>query len=358
MEPALQSTYGSKSRNLLMIAVISGLGGVLSTYIGYIGNLLNRLVGVPFGAGQFISGLHIYWLLMVACLTGKPGAATAAGLLKGLVEFFTGSTHGIAIIVVGLIQGFVIDLVLFIKIKKNREYPLLTLAIAGGLGAVSNVLVFQLLYFSGASPVYIGIICSAALISGVIFGGYLTHQSLSLLSSMRPGRYSEHQESSPRRKKSIFSRASLVLTVVFFLAFVAGVGYYFKNIYELPWQGITLKVEGRVEQPMEVSLKGYADQMVAIRSELIGKVTTIPEQEYIGVPVRVFLEEARPMPGTKEFKVVATDGYEVTFELEKVLQDDRMLIVEELGNETTLRLVAANYEGGYWVRKVSRFVVR
>lgn len=152
--------------------------------------------------------------------------------------------------------------------------------------------------------------------------------------------------------------ADLVLTVLFFLAFVAGVGYYFKNIYELPWQAVTLKVEGRVEQPMEVSLKGYTDQMVAIRSELKGKVTTIPEQEYRGVPVKVFLEEARPMSGTKEFKVVATDGYEVTFELEKVLQDDRMLIVEEPGDEPTLRLVAANYEGGYWVRKVSRFVVR
>lgn len=356
MEPALQSTYESKSRNILMIAVISGLGGVLSTYIGYIGNLLNRIVGVPFGAGQFISGLHVYWLLMVACLTGKPGTATAAGLLKGVIEFFTGSTHGVTIIIVGLTQGLVIDLVLFLSAKKRDH--LLTLAIAGGLGAVSNVLIFQLLFFSGVSLVYLGLISATALISGVIFGGYLTHQSMALLSSIRPSRYVFQEENNPLRKKSLLSRASLVLTALLLVGLAGGVVYYVKNIYELPWQGVTLKVEGRVENPIETGIKKYSDQIVTIRSELKGKVTTIPEQEYSGVPVKVFLQEARPMPGTKEFKVVATDGYEVSFDLEEVLNDDRMLIMEEPGAETTLRLVASNYEGGYWVRKVSRFVVK
>lgn len=48
------------NRDLLVIAVLSGIGGVMSTYIGYLGNLLNNLLGVPFGAGQFVAGLHVF----------------------------------------------------------------------------------------------------------------------------------------------------------------------------------------------------------------------------------------------------------------------------------------------------------
>lgn len=355
METAQQSTYKSKSRDILMIAVISGLGGVLSTYISYIGNILNRLIGVPFGAGQFISGLHVYWLIIVACLVRKPGAATAAGLVKGLVEFFTGSTHGIPIILVCLIQGIIIDLILFLS-KQRYHFPIL--AIAGGLASISNVLVFQILYFSGASLIYIGLICLVALISGVIFAAYLAYQSMNLLSTMRPGRYSWNQGKSISQKKKIFSWTALALAVVILLSFAGGAVYYFKNIYELPWQAVTLTVEGKVGQRLDTGLNIYSDHVVTIKAELVGEVTHIPEQEYTGVPVNVILKDARPLPEATELKVVASDGYEVTFDLEKVMYDEKMLIAEETGDETTLRLIAANYEGGYWVRKVSRLVIQ
>ena len=44
--------YHLSTKNLVTIALLASLGGALSTYIGYLGNLMNRLVGVPFGAGQ------------------------------------------------------------------------------------------------------------------------------------------------------------------------------------------------------------------------------------------------------------------------------------------------------------------
>ena len=75
--------YYLSNRDLLVIAILSGIGGVMSTYVGYLGNLLNRIFGVPFGAGQFVSGLHIFWFILIAGLVRRPGAATAAGLLKG-----------------------------------------------------------------------------------------------------------------------------------------------------------------------------------------------------------------------------------------------------------------------------------
>lgn len=355
METPQQTTYMSRSRDILMIAVVSGLGGVLSTYISYIGNILNRLVGVPFGAGQFIAGLHVFWLLMVPCLARKRGAATAAGLIKGLVEFFTGSPHGLPIVLVCVIEGLIIEITIFLS---KQKFNLPTLVVAGALASVSNVIVFQILYFSGASFVYIGLICLAALISGAIFGGYLAHQSLALLTTLRPGRLSVDNERMVSPKRKIFTGISLGLAVIILLSFTGGAIYYYKNIYQLPWQGVVLTIEGKVEQPMKTGLKAYASEEVTISAALNGKVTHIPEQDYTGVPVRIILQDARPLSEAKELKVIATDGYEVTFDLAKVMNDDKMLLTENKGKETTLRLIAANYEGGYWAQKVSRLVLQ
>jgi amino acid permease len=60
--------YYFSNRDLLVIAILSGIGGVMSTYVGYLGNLVNRLFGVPYGAGQFVSGLHVFWFTLVALL--------------------------------------------------------------------------------------------------------------------------------------------------------------------------------------------------------------------------------------------------------------------------------------------------
>ena len=53
-EPGIENNvkrrYYLSNRDLLVIAILSGIGGVLSTYVGYLGNLLNRIFVVPFGA--------------------------------------------------------------------------------------------------------------------------------------------------------------------------------------------------------------------------------------------------------------------------------------------------------------------
>jgi len=53
--------------------------------------------------------------------------------------------------------------------------------------------------------------------------------------------------------------------------------------------------------------------------------------------------------------VIAEDGYEASFDLVAVLGDDRMILAIDNGR---LRLIAAGYDGAYWVRRVSRIVVR
>lgn len=346
------------TRDLLIMAVLSGIGGVLSTYVGYLGNLLNRLFGVPFGAGQFVAGLHVFWIILAAGLVRRPGAATIVGLLKGVVELLTGSTHGVAIVLVSLVQGLVADLVILLM----RRHGSLVYSIAGGLSAASNVIVFQLLYFSGAPLGYILFICVLALISGALFGGLFLSGVLDLVGEagllhLRSGRQYEKAGAGPagseaKRKRPAWLKIIVVSLII--VAFSAGAIYYYAVVFEPPWLGPQCRVEGKVENEFAFSLSRFAAVEKTIVAELKGQVTYVPPQEYTGIPVKEILKEAAPLPEATVLRVIATDGYEVEFDLEKAMADEQMVLIEE---EDMLRLIAGNYEGGYWVKLVSRFKV-
>ncbi|HPQ02845.1 MAG TPA: ECF transporter S component, partial [Bacillota bacterium] len=88
----MRKAYYFSTRDLVLIAAISAAGGVLSTYVGYLGNLMNKAFGVPFGAGQWMAGLHVFWFVFARAIVGRTGAASLTGILKGIVEMFAGST--------------------------------------------------------------------------------------------------------------------------------------------------------------------------------------------------------------------------------------------------------------------------
>lgn len=352
LENNVKKRYYFSTRDLLVIAILSGVGGVLSTYVGYLGNLLNRVFVVPFGAGQFVAGLHTFWIILVAGLVRKPGAGTIAGLLKGIVEMLTGSTHGIAIVLVSLVQGLMVDLVLLIM----RRHTLASYSIAGGFSAASNVFVFQLLYFSGAPITYILFIGALAFISGCLLGGSFGYSVLDIIREagllrLKTAADGAAAETEGKARPGWFK---LIVTGVLVVAFSAGAIYYYAVVFEPPWSGPQCKVEGLVENEMTFTLAQMSEYETTIEAELKGDYTHIPMQEYTGIPVKDILKEAGPLPDASVVKVIATDGYEVSFELQDVLNDDKMILIQE---EDTLRLVAGNYEGGYWVRMVSKIKV-
>lgn len=340
------------------MAVLSGIGGVLSTYVGYLGNLLNRIFGVPFGAGQFVSGLHVFWIILAAGLVRRPGAATIAGLLKGVVELLTGSTHGVAIVFVSFIQGLVVDLVIFLM----RRHGPLVYAIAGALAAASNVIAFQLLYFSGAPLGYILFVCGVALVSGCLLAGLFGSGVLDLVAEAGLLRMRSGLDNSGAAARRVGGTArdgrpawlKIAIISVLIVAFSAGAVYYYAAIFEPPWGGPQCRVEGKVEQELSFALTRFAAVETTIVAELQGEVTYVPPQEYTGIPLKEILEEAAPLPEAAVVKVIATDGYEVEFSLADVMADDLLILLEE---DDSLRLIAGNYAGGYWVKLVSRIKV-
>ena len=352
------------TKDLVTIALLSSLGGVLSTYVGYLGNLMNHMVGVPFGAGQFLAGLHVVWIVLAIGLTKKRGAGTVTGIVKGIVELFTGSTHGIVIVVVSSVQGIVADTVLFSnRAKEKRDYVSYTMA--GGLASAMNVIVFQAFFFAGVPWVLIAMLCMLAFASGMIFGGWLSIEMLEtmeyagLLSSSREiivdggdedgDRLWKQDRNHKRRRKM-----SLAILGSFLALFSLGAVYYFAFVFELP-DGDTISVEGCVSNPFEFEYDEFSDREITIVAELIGSVTYIEPRNYTGIPLWIIVSEALPTIDASQVVVRGSDGYYVIFQLSDVMSDDELLVVKETNS---LRIVGANYEGGFWVEQVTSIEVR
>lgn len=350
------------TKDLVTIALLSALGGALSTYIGYLGNLVNHIVGVPFGAGQFLAGLHVLWIMLALGITRKKGAATATGLLKGIVELFMGSTHGIVIVVVSAAQGLIPDLVLFSDKAKAQRGPI-SYALAGGLSATSNVLVFQVFFFSGVPVILIVLLCMLAFASGMIFAGWLSIEMLESLDlsgvvPSKKGTYVDTPEEydkafSARKAEKTKRTAAMAAVVAFLIVFAAGGVYYFTFIYSTG--GSAVQITGAVSDSYDFLYSDYRDREVMLNAELNGSVTHIGPRNYTGIPLKIIITEAKPLANATEVVVWGSDGYSATFSLASVLNDDTLILILDAGQ---YRLVAAQYEGAYWVEMVVTIEVR
>jgi energy-coupling factor transport system substrate-specific component len=168
----LASRHYFSTRQLLTLALFSGLGAVLSTYVGYIGQSFGSLTGLPFG-GQIFTGLHVFWITLVLAVVDKKGAGLLAAILDNALQFLIGSHLGILVLPVGLLEGIFAEIGYW---PLRRLSTIAALVLAGGLGSWSNLLVHQVAFNRFGSVYVFGIVSLCALISGMIFGGFLTWQ--------------------------------------------------------------------------------------------------------------------------------------------------------------------------------------
>lgn len=345
------TAYYFTTRDLVTIAVLSALGGALSTFVGYLGLLLNTAIGTPFGAGQFLSGLHVFWIILAAGLIRKVGVATATGLLKGFVEFFTGSTHGIIVVLISLIQGLIID-VGFYAIGQRDFLPFWS--IIAGFAAASNVIVFQFFFFSGAPLIFLALLVILAFSSGIIFGGYFGHATTHLVSESNVYR-SVAKGPTLASKGSVWQRLGpyRLSALIFLIVIAFGASLYAVFVWRPVLDPLGCEVVGQVAQPFGFTYFTYAEYEITIEAELIGSVTHIPPQNYTGIPLVTILTDAQPLESATLLQVVSSDGYSATFSLEDVLNDYEIILVVDGG----LRLIAKNYPGWFWIQKVVSLVI-
>lgn len=157
------------TRQLLIIALFSGMGAVLSTYVGYLGRAFGNLTGFPAG-GQLFTGLHVFWVILVLAIVDKKGAGLLAATFDNSLQFLMGSHLGILVLPVGLVEGIFAELGYW---PLKRFSRIAALIVAGGLGSWSNLLVHQVAFNRFGNAYLFGIVSACALASGVALAGIL-----------------------------------------------------------------------------------------------------------------------------------------------------------------------------------------
>ncbi len=146
--------------------------------LGYAGTFLSMIAGGSPVSGQMMSGLHVFWLVLSAVILRRTGAATATGALKGLVEVFLVSHLGVFVLLVSLIEGLVVDVVLFLFRKANY----VSFRVASGFSASSNVVFLQVFLIPNLPFLVYVMMYAVSFLSGLLLGGILAE---SVLKSLR-----------------------------------------------------------------------------------------------------------------------------------------------------------------------------
>ncbi|MHA1978161.1 MAG: ECF transporter S component [Candidatus Hodarchaeales archaeon] len=185
MEPALgndkpknkrPSSYYFETSDLVIIALFAALGGLSSSVIANVARAIFFPLGIP-GSGQIASGLHVIWFVLIYFLVNeKIGAVFLAGVIKGIVELFSGNTLVVVAIAlaVGAALVFEVSIYLLTRIFRSRRIHHVTIAFSAGLASVSNIII-QIETFIGRNfpPEIFLLIITFSFISGIILGGYL-----------------------------------------------------------------------------------------------------------------------------------------------------------------------------------------
>lgn len=331
--------YYFTTRDLLTVAILASLGGVMSTYVQYLANVINRLVGVPYGAGEIVAGLHIFWLVLMAAITKKPGAGIAGGLLKGFVEFLSGSSHGIFVVFISLVEGVLVEAGFW----PFARYPRLAYFTGGILGSFAYVLASQVLFNVYPNAYLFAAVGLLSIVSGAVFAGYFSAGIMDNLEGAGIVRRGEKPAAGGFRF-TVPRAVALVLALVIVFSSI----YYFALV-RLKGDPLQFTVTGAVASPRDFFQPSYASQFVTVYAKLDGAVTHLPAQNYTGLPVRLVLEEAGVRDGARAIDVVGSDGYTQSFNVSDVIENDDLVIVEEAGH---LRLVARGYPGQLWVENL------
>ena len=327
------------TNDIVIIALFCSLGGIFSTFIGYFANLINSIIGIPFGGGQILAGLHIFWLVFIFLLVDrKIGVVLLAGILKGFIEFFTGNAHGLLVILLSTSQGLVLELffILFLGSKKKS-----IIIIAAGFAGVSNIVLQQILFFNSQIGIsFLLLIGIFSFISGVMFGGMLPLSVYRVFSQASILQWRKPSKMSPKTIRNLkYIRISFIVILVFSQIIVIS--------YLMVQNRYSIQVTGDVYNPYTYYPNDFPH--ITIEAELIGDVTYIPPMNYSGVPLYTIIGWSQPRGESYNILLKASDGYEVVFTSIEISHNSNIIITSNLNSFT---IVAAGFHGSYWIKNV------
>lgn len=158
------------TRDIVIIAVIAAIAGVINTGTGNLWYLANSSLG-PLG-GAVLQGAFMWAYILVMWLVRKPGAAIFLGLIETAVEVLLGNASGIGTLGWGLTQGLGVEIVMAMSGYQNYT---IWAALAAGASASQFGTTWTAILFgwdpATANDVWLAIPIN--LISGAVLSGLL-----------------------------------------------------------------------------------------------------------------------------------------------------------------------------------------
>lgn len=166
------------TRDIVIIAVIAAIAGVVNTGTGNIWYLANSSLG-PLG-GALLQGAFMWAYILAMWLVRKPGAALAVGIIEASVEILLGNASGVGTLGWGITQGLAIEIIM--ALSGYSRFGLLA-AICAGAGSSQFGTTWTAILFGWdpafASDVWLAVpvnLISGAILSGGI--GYALAQAI------------------------------------------------------------------------------------------------------------------------------------------------------------------------------------
>lgn len=158
------------TRDIVIIAVIAAIAGVINTGMGNLWYLANSSLG-PLG-GAILQGAFMWAYILAMWLVRKPGAALFLGLIETAVEVLLGNASGIGTLGWGLTQGLGVEIVMAISNYENYSIwaAMAAGAAASQLGTVWTAILFG---WDPATAQSVWLAVPINLISGAVFSGLI-----------------------------------------------------------------------------------------------------------------------------------------------------------------------------------------
>lgn len=166
------------TRDIVIIAVIAAIAGVVNTGMGNVWAVVNTSLG-PLG-GALLQGSFMWGYILAMWLVRKPGAALLVGVIEASVEILLGNQAGIGTLGWGICQGLGIEVVM--AIAGYRKFGLLAALLAGAAASQFGTVWTAVLYGwdpSTAKDVWLAMpinLVSGLVLSGLL--GYLLYRAL------------------------------------------------------------------------------------------------------------------------------------------------------------------------------------
>jgi len=166
------------TRDIVILAVIAAITGVVNTGTGNLWYLANSSLG-PLG-GALLQGSFMWAYILVVWLIRRPGAALILGIIEAAVEILMGNAAGIGTLGWGISQGLAIEVVM--ALVMYGKFDIVAAICAGAAASQFGTLWTAILFGwdpSYAKDVWLAVpvnLISGAILSGLI--GYLLARAI------------------------------------------------------------------------------------------------------------------------------------------------------------------------------------